>query len=216
MDSHNRRIKIACLLLVSAMSSALLAASMALPPAVSVEECASLEEGTPVRVVGVVSYLRSYDSGTEVVTLVDRGGGSEARVICSPSRAPSLCSILSIGDLVRVEGEVSHDSSITVIFALRDGVSVLARSELTLSVEFLCDNWRLFEYDRFNISGEVVDDAGASFLQSFGGERRIALRFTESAEPVSDCGKVIVDCTLFVDLRSMVIFLRAWALRAPV
>jgi hypothetical protein len=216
MDSNDRWVKVACLILASSMSSALLVSSTALAPSVTVEECASMEEGTPVRVVGVVSFLHIYDSGTEVMTLVDLDGGSEVRVVCPPSAASAVCSVLSIGDLARAEGEVSHGSSITTIFASHGGVSLLSRAEMTLSVEFLCDNWRIFEHDRFNISGEVVIDATAFYLQGFGGGHRIALRFGEDAGPVSAGCRVVVDCTLLVDLESMVLFLRAWAFRSSV
>lgn len=214
MDAQNHRTRIACLLLVATLSSALLAACAAIPPTVGVQDCLTLEEGTPVRVVGVVSAHRAYDSGTEVVTMVDRYGGAEVRAICSPTRAPALSTLLSIGDLIRVEGSVGRDASSTIVFAPRDRVSLLCRSEFVLSVEFLCDNWRLFESDRFNVTGKLERSGDAVVLRNLINERRILLRHSESLSMDLVGETVIVDCTLLIDLHSMTIYIWAWALRA--
>lgn len=196
------------------MSSALLAASAAVPPTVEVMECLAVEEGTPVRVVGVVTAHHTYDSGTEVVTMVDRCGGAEVRAICSPTRAPALCTLLSIGDLIRVEGAVARDASSTIVFASRDKVSLLCHSEFVLSVEFLCDNWRLFEFDRFNVTGGLERSGDSLFLRSLSNERGISLRLPEGLSTDLIGELVFVDCTLLVDLQSMTIFLQAWSLHA--
>ena len=179
-----------------------------------VNECLALEEGTPVRVVGVVTAHRSYDSGTEVVTMVDRCGGAEVRAICSPTRTPALSTLLSIGDLIRVEGAVARDASSAIVFASRGKVSLLCHSEFVLSVEFLCDNWRLFEFDRFNTTGGLERSGDSTFLRSLSNERGISLRLPNglSTDLVGEI--VIVDCTLLVDLQSMTIFLQAWSVHA--
>jgi len=200
--------------LVVTLSSALLVASAALPPTVGVKECLAVEEGTPVRVVGVVTALRSYDSGTEVVTMVDRCGGAEIRAICSPTRAPARCTFLSSGALIGVEGAVARDASSAIVFASRDQVTLLCHSEIVLSVEFLCDNWRLFEFDRFNVTGGLERSGDSTFLRSLSNERGISLRLPKDLSTDFVGGIVIVDCTLLVDLQSMTIFLQAWSLHA--
>jgi len=167
-----------------------------------------------VRVVGVVTAHRSYDSGTEVVTLVDRCGGAEIRAICSPTRAPALCTLISIGDLIRVEGAVARDASSVIVFASRDTVSLLCHSEFVLSVEFLCDNWRLFEFDRFNVTGGLECSGDSLFLRSLSNGRGISLHLPEGLSTGLLGEAVIVDCTLLVDLQSMTIVLQAWALHA--
>lgn len=214
MGAQSNRTRIACLLLVATLSSALLAASAAVPPTVDINGCLAVEEGTPVRVVGVVTALRSYDSGTEVVTLVDRCGEAEVRVICTQTRAPALCTHLSIGDLIVVEGAVARDASSTIVFASRDKVSLLCHSEFVLSVEFLCDNWRLFEFDRFNVTGGLEHSDGSTSLRSLSTDHGISLHLPN--DPPTDLagGIVLVDCTLLVDLRSMTIYLQAWSLHA--
>ena len=161
-------------------------------------------------VLGIVVDLRSYDSGTETLVLLDRAGGAQLKVVCLPGVAAPLSGRLMIGDLVRVEGDVSRDAFDTVVFTTTGRVTQVLRPELVLSVELLCENWRAFESDRFNISGTLISTGSDRRLQGLDDAHSIELRCpdTWAATPGA---RILVDGTLLVDQTSMVIFLKAHA-----
>jgi hypothetical protein len=213
MASRTPSIRSICLVLIISLSTALVVASSSAPPALDVEACLSVETGIPVCVMGILVDMQSYDSGTEVLTLLDRDGGASLRVVCPSSPSVRLCMTLRLGDLVRVEGEVSRDASDTIIYASKDRVSQVLRPEFVLSVELLCENWRMFEFDRFNISGEVMSDGESLRMRGFSSSHTILLRFYDGEPPPTPGQVVIADCTLLVDQHSMVIFLKAHGFR---
>jgi hypothetical protein len=205
-----------CLLLTLTLSTALVLAHQSTFPTLEVGECFSVEPGTPVQVFGVVVEVRSYDSGTEILSLMDRGGGPCLRVICLPQSTISLSEELRIGDLVRVEGEVSRDATDIIVFADKNRVTQVLRPEFVLSVELLCENWRVFEYDRFNVSGAVLSDGDITRLQGFSGSHSIEMRCQDALLPPVSGAHALVDCTLLIDPRSMVIFLQAHSISAGI
>ena len=209
MAQRENRTRIACLVFLCTLSVGLLFASSSSPPSVEVRDCLMLEEGTPISVTGVVTDIHSYESGTETIILVDRAGGASVKIVALPTGAEPIAERVSIGDLITVEGEVARDASNTIVFATREGTTLVCRSEYVLSVQFLCENWRGFESDRFNISGELDEESGVWTLRSSAGERRIAL---ECPKPIPEALKgctVVVDCVLLVNQEAMYIFLSA-------
>ena len=213
MDATPPRTRLLCTLLALTLGSALLLASEASPPTLEVRECLAVENGTPVLVVGVVVDVRSYDSGTETLKLLDRAGGPLLSVICLPEGAISLSRKLMIGDLVRVDGEVSRDASETIVFTTKGRVAQVLRPHLVLSVELLCENWRVFEFDRFNISGALLSTDGVYRLQGLGGVHSVELRGLVEI-PSASWTSVTVDGTLLVDESSMVMFLKVHSISA--
>ncbi|HIH01006.1 TPA: hypothetical protein HA259_02825 [Thermoplasmata archaeon] len=193
------------------LGSALALASQTAPPTVEVRDCLTVETGAPVIVLGIVVDMRAYDSGTEALTILDRAGGPRVKVVCLSGVASPLSERLVIGDLVRVEGEVSRDASDTVVFTTAGQVTQVLRPELVLSVELLCENWRVFEFDRFNISGALVSTDSGYRLQGLSGGHSIELRLSDTLAAAAGAF-VLVDVTLLVDQTSMVIFLRAHAM----
>ena len=207
MDAHPPRTRLLGALLAVTLGSALVLACDASPPTLEVRECLAVENGTPVLVIGIVVDVRAYDSGTEALELLDRAGGPLISVICLPEAAVSLSGLLMIGDLVRVDGEVSRDAAETIIFTTKGRVTHVLRPQLVLSVELLCENWRVFEFDRFNITGALLSTGNEYRLQGFDGVHSIELRGL-AACPLSSGTSVIVDGTLLVDKSSMVMFLQ--------
>jgi hypothetical protein len=207
VDERHPWMKIASPILVVTLCAALLAASAATPPTLEVTDCLTVESGTPVRVIGVVIDVRSYDSGTETLTLMDRDGGESIRVICLPCDTISLEARLEVAALGRVDGEVVRDASDTVIFAPKGGVTPLARSQFTLSTDILCENWRLFEFDRFNVSGELVKHADTLYLKGISSDHLITVRCRHDDLSCYLGQVVTLDCRLFVDQDVLVVYL---------
>ena len=199
-----------CTLLLLTLGSALVLASQAAPPMLEVRDCLSIETEAPVVVLGIVVDIRSYDSGSETLVMLDRAGGAQMKVVCLPGIAAPLSGRLMIGDLVRVEGDVSRDAFDTVVFTTTERVTQLLRPELVLSVELLCENWRAFESDRFNISGTLVSTGSDRRLQGLGDAHSIELRAPDTWTAASGA-RILVDGTLLIDQTSMVIFLKAHA-----
>jgi len=202
-----------CILLAVALSGIVFAASMAAPPTLEVEDCLAVEVGTPVRVHGLVVDVRAYSSGTETVTLMDRAGGATLLVVCRPHATIALQTTLEVADLVSVEGEIGRDASGTIIFAQKGAVVPIARGPAAFSVELLCANWKLFEHDRFNVSGLLVEQYGSLYLSSLGGERMVTVRCDRELAAPYLGAFVTVDCVLRVDERTLHIYLWAYGVR---
>lgn len=204
------------LLSVCLTSSMFLLALGAEPPIVSVSEACTVEDGTKVRAVGVVTRLWVYESGYECLLLADSECGETVRVMCARARSEMPSLWCSVGDSVLAEGHVSRDASETVIFSSSDRVDLVQRAEFVLDVDILSIHWRLFEHDRFNISGVAVPGAadGTWCLGSDEGETVISMRFTQPCEALSAGCELTVDCTLLVDTETMTICLLVWTAEA--
>ena len=188
-------------------------ASCASPPLLRVSEVANAGDGTAVRVYGVVADIRLYDSGYTSVLLADHVTGVTVQVILPPSRPEAVLGEISIGDLVLTKGTTSLEPAGAAVFADRSAVEVLSRAAFTMSVEFLSAHWRLFEFDRFNISGRISTegDEGFHWLVDPVSGHRIRVTPCEGWLSPYANARVLIDCTLIVDLRTMTIYLKAWA-----
>ena len=93
---------------------------------------------------------------------------------------------------------------------------VLSRSEHSLSVDYLCDNWALFQYDRFKIAGMLERDplSGTTRLANARGDRNILVDCETPSEAILGGESVIAEVTLLVDRYTMVIFLKVWSMEA--
>ena len=200
------------LLSICLTSSLFLLAINSEPPSVSVSEACAMEDGAKVSATGVLTRLWVYESGYEGLLLADCEQGDTVRVMCSKGRAdmPSLWA--SVGDAVRVEGHVSRDAYETIIFSSSDRVGLVQRAEFVLDVDILSLHWRLFEFDRFNISGVAVPGGvdGEWFLGNGDGSMVISMRLDEARVDLRPGDRLALDCTLLVDTETMTIFLRVW------
>lgn len=210
----SKPFKMVCPLLIAALATLLVLSSQALPPLVRVEDVRTLDDGSTARVYGVVVAMFRWDSGDTRLLLADHETGSTVEVLAEPAGSPAPMQSLRIGDRVLVEGRTAGSGSAYRIFTTDDGIELLAQAEHALTVDYLCDNWRLFEYDRFNISGTIHRSAAFTEdrLMSPSSGRSIRIVLPPEGH-VEDSGtQVTVDCTLQVDLDTMTLFLRAWSL----
>jgi hypothetical protein len=141
---------LACLL-----GSLVLLGSSAEPPIVSIASLPEIEDGSVVRVIGVLIAHKRYDSGAEGLTLADLEDGAVTRVVSSPGIRPQPSVFADIGDEVLVKGEVSINGSSAIVFVKSDDVSISRASELVLTVESLSKNWLLFDGDTVRVRGVI-------------------------------------------------------------
>jgi hypothetical protein len=194
------------------LATLLWAASTSSPPTLSVSEVPSAGDGTVVRVFGVVADIRVYDSGYTSVLLADHVTGATVHVVLPPS-SNAVLGAMAVGDQVLAEGTTSLDHTGVTVFADGNRVEVMSRAAFTMSVEFLCSHWQLFEFDRFNVSGSATFEAGEDYwwLSDPYSGHRIRATPCDALRDTDNGATVLVDCTLMVDLRTMTICLRTWA-----
>jgi hypothetical protein len=194
-------------------SSLSLLALSAEPPSVSVAEACAMEDGAKVRTMGVLTRSWVYESGYEALLLADCEQGDTVRVMCSRGREDMPSQWAAVGDAILVEGRVSRDASETLIFSSSDRVDLVQKAEFVMNVDILSIHWRLFEHDRFNISGVAVPGAadGEWLLGDDDGSCVISVRMDDPCEALRPGDRLTLDCTLLVDTETMMIFLRVWA-----
>jgi hypothetical protein len=195
------------------LSAIVLLSACAPLPLLRPSQLSSLEEGTSVRVEGVVTAIVIYESGWTTLTLTDLGDGASAKVLCAPSGPSPPSDIPSIGDLVSAAGESSHDDAMPVLFSTWDSITVLARSHSVLDVRALCENWEHFLGDRFEVGGVV---RSGPLLADPSGQFAISMAVGSLALQMPSGLTVVVDSTLFMDYGAMALVLRVWSvLPAP-
>lgn len=170
------------------------------------------EDGMVVQVYGVVADTRLYESGYTSMLLADHASGDTIQVLFQPHSVRVALSEMSIGDEVLVEGTVSLEPPRATVFADAENARILSKAAFVMSVGFLCSNWRLFEFDRFNVSGAMVagpDSGGLWLMDPFSGHR-IRLAYEPSSAGALHGTDVVVDCTLLMDFQTMSLYLRAW------
>lgn len=182
------------------------------PPLLQVSEMDVVEDGMVVRVFGIVADIRNFDSGYASVLLADHVTGDTVSIMFEPEPVQATLSDLSIGDEVLVEGTAAVEPSRTTVFANAENARILSKAAFTMSLEFLCSNWRLFEFDRFNVSGVIVaePDSGDLWLTDTLSGHRIRMFLGSESAVVFSGDEAILDCTLLVDTQTMNLFLRVW------
>jgi hypothetical protein len=146
-------------ILMCLLSSIVLLGSSSGPPLVAISAIPAVEDGTTVKVVGVVVDIRLYDSGAEGIIVADLDDGTVVKVVSTPGIKHQPSAYARIGDELQVEGEVSSTQAACVIFAGSDNVLVVRESELVLTVKAISSNWFLFEGDVVRIKG-VLEQTG--------------------------------------------------------
>lgn len=145
-------------------SSVLLLGILARPPQVDVSALHGLDDGSVVTVRGVVVDLRAFDTGADMLVILDLCGSDIARIQVSPGSRPRPSAYTSIGDLVAATGRLVSEGQVPVVYSSSDCIVLVAESPVALSVYTVCDNWHLFIYDEFKIQGYVQEDAGSGSL----------------------------------------------------
>jgi len=179
-------------LLVVLMSTMVALGSTASPPVVSIGSISNIDDGTVIVILGAVVDLSARDDGSEGLVLADMASGSTIRVHCDPGTGSPPSQYASIGDELRVEGEISRLGQSSMLFTSSGGVSLVKGSVSVLTIEVLSKNWALFVGDRIRIGGVVVPSSapGCYRLADDGLERTIALS-SEAGDLGSLVGKVV-------------------------
>lgn len=193
------------------LSSTTLISCASQPPEVTVSQLWVLGGDSPVTVSGLLVNVWSYDSGTEILVMMDGSGETTVKVVCSPGPWAPPSASLSIGDLVVVSGDCAFEDGVPVVFCHYGGVSLSRRSQDVLTVSTLCGSWRLFEGDRIDLRGVLMpDDSGALRLHDGQDVCSIAVRLAPGVNAVY--GNVLARCVLEVDVTTMEILLLVDAL----
>ncbi len=196
-----------------ALSSVLLLSYGMEPALLSIDELSSDFDGARVMTYGILTGLKRYESGTEILMLIDESGQSSLKVVCTPSAAPPPSNHTSIGGKILARGEISFGEGGPTLFTVYDDVEQLSSSENALTLSTLSASWQLFEGDRFNLKGLVEHDSdGAYRLFDERHETNIVLWPCESLGTLQD-GLSILDCTLVFDSEIFVTGLQVWAIR---
>lgn len=154
-----------CLILL--LSSIVLLGSSSGPPTVEISSVDDIEDGTTIRVVGILVDLRLYDSGAEGLILADLDDGTVVKVVSMPGINVQPSSYLRVGDEVLVTGEVSASESSPVIFSSSDDLRLQRKSEMVLTVESLARNWHLFDGDIVRVKGVLDSSASGGGLRLY-------------------------------------------------
>ena len=210
------RMKGICLVFAAILAAMLWLSSTSVPPLLMVSELHKAEDGMYVRLQGLVAELREHDTGYLSMVLVDCVNGETVLTLHPPAARAALFNEVSTGDEVLVTGRVASGSSSPIVYADSRGTEVLCKSAFAMSVELLCANWPLFEYDRLNVSGiiEVEEESGYAWLADPLGAARLRIRTDADRIDASGDALVVVDCTLLMDTRTMGLYLRVWSITA--
>jgi len=205
MERHQKPTqKTTAILLVGLLTSLVLLGTSSEPPLVSISDVPNLESGTRVELIGLLVELRIYDSGAEGLVLADADGGFTARVVCSGGIRPQPSSYTSIGDELRVIGDISSGETGTLVFTDSDKIAISRESEAVLSVRTVSSNWMLFEGDTIRINGIVEMDGSGSGLRlvECSGGCSIAVGTNQVSLDILVGQQVIVTATLDFDRRT--------------
>ncbi len=179
----------------------------------SIDELSTDLDGASVMISGILTSLKRYESGTEILMLIDESGQSSLKVVCTPSSASPPSFHVSIGGEIRAKGELSFDEEGATLFTVYDEVEQVSSSEVALGLSTLRASWQLFEDDRFNLTGlvEQVSDGSYRLFDELH-ESSIVLWPRESLGTLWE-GQWTLDCTLVFDSDVFVTGLQVWAVR---
>jgi len=175
------------------------------PPTVSIADIDTVEDGTVVRLTGVLVHAWRYDSGLETMLLADLQDGSTVKLAHQSPGSPGYTSFLSVGDEVSSVGEVRRYGEGTTVWVSDDGIRLTRESEAALTVGAICQNWLLFEGDHLNVSGVLAagDPPGELVLSDQDGLARIAV-FHPPSGLESLVGKpVVLECQLVLSTEEL-------------
>jgi hypothetical protein len=175
------------------------------PPTVSIADVDMVEDGTVVRLTGVLVHAWRYDSGLETMLLADLQDGSTVKLAHQSSDSPGYTSFLSIGDEVASVGEVRRIGESTTVWVSDDAIRLIKQSETVLTVGAICRNWLLFEGDHLNVSGLLAagDLPGEMVLSDLDGPGSIAVfRPPSGLEPLMG-RTVILECEMVLSTEEL-------------
>jgi hypothetical protein len=197
--------RVIALLLACFLSSVVMLGKGATPPEVPISQVQGLEDGTEVRVCGLMVDLWEYESGAESFVLAEPASGRTVKVVSSPAGSPQPSEYADVGDELRVRGELSKAGFVPTIFTKSDRVSVSRESEDVLDVDVLGRNWQLFEGDCVRLGGVLLMDGLDIGPRLFDRDMRCSLAISMDGFDVASYlgGGVIVTGILGFDSRTL-------------
>jgi len=164
------------------------------PPLVPLSSVAAFDEGSIVEVEGIIVDIWVRDDGSEALVLGDAASGAVLKAICYPGTAPQPSMYATIGDLLRVRGEVAFAGDQPRLITSSDDVSLEEESEEILDPNVIAASWQVLEGDRISVSGilscspsgayRLWDDKRTSSLM-LDGDLGVLVRFAEQRVVVS-------------------------------
>ena len=147
-------------------------------PMVPIRQLHSMDQYSEVRIEGMLVDLWVRDDGSELLVLLDPSGAATAKVVCACGVTEQPSSLVGVGDILRVRGELAGVPASPTIYSQSDWITVIKTAEHVLSITVLSRNWPLFQGDRLDITGVLVLDDISSSARLFdsSGKRSIALR----------------------------------------
>lgn len=203
--------RVLALISIALLGIMMLMGSLSEPSEVTISELAALDEGDTVSLRGVLVDMWRADSGSETLLLVDLSDNSTVRVIWLPCGGPTPSETVSIGDEVRVQGDVSPAQMPPVVFARGHAVWLVRPSEAVISVWALSDHWALFENDRIRVAGVLsLDPSTRSFrLCDPDMQHTVLLRYSDEGILALNGERVLTTAVLRMDARTMSLVLVA-------
>ncbi len=182
------------------MCTMILLGSTASPPLVPIRSVATFDDGSIIVVLGVIVDMSPRDDGAESLVLADLSDGAVLRVYCSPGARDMPGVYTSIGDELRIEGELSRLGKSPMLFARSDDVSLVEDAVAVLTISGLSRNWALFVGDQVEVSGIIISSTDGLRLADADLEHSIAIE-SRSEELDAMVGKA-VSVAAFLRLQS--------------
>jgi hypothetical protein len=167
-----KNTRVVASLLALSLASLIVLGSMGVDPTVPISRLPTVESGIVVSVFGILTDLWIHDSGAESLVVTDSECEAVVRVVCSCGILPMPSEYSSIGDELRVTGEISNDRLPPTIFAISNDIHLEQSSEKILTMALLASHWQLFEGDFVDVEGVLVADisgAGIRLVDRDGG-----------------------------------------------
>lgn len=137
-----------CLLVILSTSSPV--------PTIPISSVQGLDEGTEVKVVGVVADMRRYDSGTESLILVDLTDGCSIGIYCIEDLGTRPSDYAKVGDELVVLGTVVRSDGLASLLSCPSQVALSRASEYVLTTDLLSSNWASFLGDDITVRGRII------------------------------------------------------------
>ena len=150
--------------------------------------------------------IRAFDSGADMVVLLDLQGPETARVHISAGSRPRVSTYASVGDQLVAIGRLALEGQIPAVYSISDRVTLTAYSVDTLTISMVCESWQLFIYDEFTVKGYIGWDANSDAFRisddPFGRPPGLRVRYTD-ALPILEGEMVTASGRLVMDLQDM-------------
>jgi hypothetical protein len=179
-------------------------------PEVDISDLPGIDSGTTVVITGFLTDLWVYDSGSESLVLCDEETDSVVKVMCTPGVAPMPSTYASIGDELRIVGDLSSNLNPPTMFSSGDGISLVRKSTEAMTLDLLSSHWGLFEGDRLTVCGVLVECGEPPVWKLFNeeGTRSVPLSFSEPTPDGLTGREVEVVAILKLDQSTMSMYLQ--------